>query len=190
MLVYALTSLRTLDHSYALDDLSKMGIKVIAPFREQPKDGSLGGFIVRYFPLNDKEGHFVHTNGDGSECPIYGFMIMHDKEHLKMLYVTDCQFIKYRFKGIDNLLIGIDYVDKYLENEGNEAKKRHILSGHLELKTAAEFIKVTDREHTLNNIIVGHLSDSNSDTPTFEREIRKVTQCNIHFARKGKVINL
>ena len=185
------THICKLDHSYALADLEKMGIPIIAPFKGKPKVDRLdGNFIVQYFALTDSDNNFVHTNGDGSPCPIYGFLIMHDKEPLKMLYITDCEFIKYRFKNIDNVLIGIDYMDEYLALEENEAKKRHTLSGHLELKTATEFIKVCDREHTLNNVIVGHLSDSNSDIPTFEKEIRKVTECNIHFARKGKVINL
>lgn len=179
------------DHAYALKDLERMGINVVAPFKKKPvQDAYMGGFFVQYFPLTDKEGHFTHTNGDGSECPIYGYLIGHDIEPIKMLYITDCEFIKWRFADITDVLLGIDYMDKYLENEENEAKKRHILSGHLELKTATEFIKVTDREHTLNNVIVGHFSDSNSDIPTFEKEIRKVTQCNIHFARKGKVIML
>ena len=180
------------DHNYALKDLEKMGIPIVAPYMGKPKvdQFSKGYFFVQYFALTDKEGKFVHTNGDGSECPIYGFYIWHDKEPFRMVYVTDCEFIKWRFKGINNLLVGIDYMDEYLALEDNEAKKRHILSGHLELNTAVDFIKVTDRDHTLNNVIVGHLSESNSNTLTFEKAIRKVTQSNIYFARKGKSYQL
>lgn len=185
--MYALTSLRVLDHSYALDDLEKMGIPIVAPFKGKPKVDRLdGNFMVQYFALTDLDGNYVHTNGDGSPCPIYGFWIMHDVEPFNLLYITDCEFIKWRFKDVQNILIGIDYMDEYLALEENEAKKRHTLSGHLELKTATKFIKVTDRDKTLNNVIVGHLSDSNSDIPTFEKEIRKVTQANIRFAQKGR----
>lgn len=186
----SLIRISEVDHSLAAYDLDKMGIKVIAPYVEKPKDARFGGFFISYFPLTDNEDHFVHTNGDGSECPIYGYMIQHDKEPFKMLYITDCSFIKWRFKGVDNLLIGIDYMDEYLEFEENEAKKKHTLSGHLELKTAVEFIKTTDRDKTLKNIVVGHLSDSNSDTPRFEREIEKVTNANLMFAKRGGEYNL
>lgn len=183
--------MRTLDHSYALDDLEKMGIPIVAPFKGKPKVDRLdGNFMVQYFALTDLDGNYVHTNGDGSPCPIYGFWIMHDVEPFNLLYITDCEFIKWRFKDVKNILLGIDYMDEFLALEDNEAKKRHTLSGHLELKTATEFIRVTDREHTLNNVIVGHLSGSNSDIPTFEQAIRKVTYAKIHFARKGEVISL
>lgn len=168
-----------------------MGINIVAPFKKAPdKQAHFGGFFVSYFPLTDKNGNFTHTNGDGSECPIYGYLIQHDKEKIRMLYITDTALIKWRFKDVDTMLLGVDYSDDYLEFETNEAKKKHILSGHLELNTAVDFIKVTDRDHTLNNVIVGHLSESNSDILTFEKAIRKVTQSNIYFARKGKSYQL
>ena len=94
-----------------------MGIPIVAPYVEKPKDSNLGAFIIRYFALTDKDGTFTHSNGDGSECPIYGYIIMHDKEPLKMLYITDTEFVKWRFSNMNTLLIGIDYMDKYLENE-------------------------------------------------------------------------
>lgn len=167
-----------------------MGIPIIAPYLEKPKIDQLkGGFVVRYFGLTDKDGHFVHSNGDSSECPVYGFYIASDKEPIRLVYITDAEFCKFRFSDINSLLIGINYMDSLVENE-EEIKKRHVLNGHMSLDTAKEFIKTTDRKHTLDNVIVCHMSDSNSDIPTFEKEIRKVTECNIHFARKGKVINL
>lgn len=173
------------DHSLAGYDLERMGIKIIAPYTEKPKDTHLGGgFIVAYFPLVDKDGKFVHSNSDSSECPVYGYLIEHDKEPFKMLYITDCAFVKWRFKNVNNLLIGIDYMDELITDD-NRAKNLHIYSGHMELKTGVEFIKTTDRDKTLKNIIVGHMSNSNSDHITYETEIRKVTNSNIYFARKG-----
>lgn len=162
-----------------------MGIPIVAPYIGKPKADRLGGgFIVAYFPLVDKDGKFVHSNSDSSECPVYGYLIEHDKEPFKMLYITDCAFVKWRFKNVNNLLIGIDYMDELITDD-NRAKNLHIYSGHMELKTGVEFIKTTDRDKTLKNIIVGHMSNSNSDHITYETEIRKVTNSNIYFARKG-----
>ena len=178
------------DHSLAARDLEKMGVRIIAPYVEKPKDSNLGAFLVRYFALTNKDGTFTHSNGDGSECPIYGYIIMHDKEPLKMLYITDTEFVKWRFSNMNTLLIGIDYMDKYLEKEQNEFKKRHVLNGHMSLDTGVEFIKVTDRDKTLKNVIVGHLSDDNSDYELFENEICKVTDANVNVARKGAIYEL
>lgn len=179
------------DHAYAIDNLERMGINVAAPFRRKPdKQSSFGSFFVSYFPLTDSYDHFTHTNGDGSECPIYGYLIQHDKEKIRMLYITDTALIKWRFKDIDTLLLGIDYSDEYLELETNEAKKKHIISGHLSLDVAKDFVKVTDRDKTLKNLIIGHLSQVNSNEEKFESKLRKATKCDIHFARKGKVIQL
>ena len=75
------------------------------------------------------------------------------------------------------------------END-NEAKKRHVMSGHLELHTACEFIRVTDRDKTLKNVIVGHLSGENANPKMFRQEIEKVTEANIQFSKKGLVIEL
>lgn len=166
-----------------------MGVPIVAPYLEKPKSDYLKGFIVRYFAMIDKDGKFVHSNADGSECAIYGFYISSDVEPLRMVYMTDSEFCKYRFSELDNLLIGINYMDALVENE-EENKKRHVLNGHMELSTGVEFIRVTDRKHTLNNVIVCHMSDSNAEETTFYNEIRKVTQCNIRFARKGETYEL
>jgi phosphoribosyl 1,2-cyclic phosphodiesterase len=84
------------------------------------------------------------------------------------------------------MLLGVDYSDEYLELETNEAKKKHILSGHLSLDVAKEFVKVTDRDKTLKNLIIGHLSQDNSNEEKFREELGKVTNANIDFARKGR----
>jgi hypothetical protein len=178
-----------LDHSKSADDLRRMGVNVVTPYLGEVKDQSFGNFFVRFFSLVDASGHFVHSNGDSSECPIYGYLIMHDKEPLKLLYVTDCQFCKWRFAGVNNMILGIDYADE-LVDENNRAKNLHIYSGHLELNTACDFIRETDREHTLNNVIVGHLSDSASDRGLFRERIEKATYSAIHFAKKGETYEL
>ena len=177
------------DHSLALKDIGKMGVPIVAPYLEKPKSDYIKGFVVMYFALTDSDGKFVHSNADGSECPVYGFFITSDVEPLRMVYITDCEFCKYRFSELDTLLLGINYMDSKIDNE-EETKKRHILNGHMSLDTGVEFIKVCDREKTLKNVIVCHMSESNSDEKIFGSEIRKVTDSNIYFARKGEAYQL
>lgn len=179
------------DHALAARDFEKAGIPIIAPYIEKPKVTHLGGgFMVQFFPLTDNENHFTHSNGDGSECPIYGYVITHDIEPVKMVYITDCSLIKWRFKNVNTLLLGIDYLDEKIVNEKDEFKRRHVISGHMELKTGIEFIKVTDRDKTLKNVIIGHLSEDNSDYKIFEEEISKVTNANVNLAKKGAIYEL
>lgn len=177
------------DHSKAADDLKHMGIPVARPYMESVVVGNYGDFIIRFFRLDDSEGHFVHSNADGSECPIYGYMIMHDKEPLKLLYITDCQFIKWRFKDVTNLIIGIDYADELVPDD-NRAKQLHIYSGHLNIDNACDFIKVLDRDKTLKNVIVGHMSSTASDRNLFSEKLIRVTESDIYFAHKGLVVDL
>ena len=165
-----------------MNDLREMGIKVWCPYENERCTYNFQPFNIRAFRLDDSEGRFVHSNADGSECPIYGFYIMCDGE--VMVYATDCEFIKYRFTGIQNLLLGINYSDEQITTE-NESKRRHILNGHLALNTALEFIRVTDRDKTLKRIVVGHLSSENSNRDVFEKAIREVTDADIYFAKKG-----
>ena len=189
MVAWLRTHIFRVDHSKSVSDLRKMGIPVITPYEGEVKDQNFGGFYVRYFGLTDKDGKFVHSNGDGSECAVYGFLIMHDKEPVKLIYATDCQFIKWRFKDITDLILGVDYVDQ-LVTEENRAKNLHIYSGHLNLKTACDFIRETDREHTLNNVIVGHMSDTSSSREIYRTELEKATFCKVHFAERGKSYEL
>lgn len=175
------------DHALAARDFEKAGIPIIAPYIERPKVTHLGGgFMVQFFPLTDNDNHFTHSNGDGSECPVYGYVITHDVEPVKMIYITDCSLIKWRFKNVNALLLGLDYSDKMLAKEENQFKKFHVLNGHMELNTGIEFIKTTDRDKTLKNIIIGHLSGDNADGDMFKSEIQKVTDSNIYIAERGK----
>ena len=176
------------DHSKSVKDLRNIGIKVWCPYEDESCSYNFSPFKVRAFRLDNSEGKFVHSNADGSECPIYGFYIVCDGQIF--VYATDCEFIKYRFTGVNNLLLGINYSDDCFSENDNEAKKRHVMSGHLELHTACEFIRVTDRDKTLKNVIVGHLSGENANPKMFRQEIEKVTEANIQFSKKGLVIEL
>ena len=81
--------------------------------------------------------------------------------------------------------------DESFTEHDNEMKKRHVMNGHMELKTACEFIKVTDRDKTLKNVIVGHMSEHNSDKTLFTDKIAETTsQANIFISEKGLVIDL
>lgn len=159
------------DHAKAVKDFENMGIPLFAPYKSlEPmsfKDGSQ--VKVQAFDLTDKNGKFMHTNNDGSECPCYGFLIEHE-DMGKILYITDTELVKWRFSGINHILISCNYQKKYISDS---AKRTHVLRGHMELETVKEFIKV-NKSNALRTVILCHLSGDSADPEECLSEVQNV----------------
>lgn len=166
-----------------------MGMHIYTPYTEcRPYIPSyipihFKDFTVQAFDLTDKDGKFMHTNADGSECPCYGFQITH-KEMGKMLYITDTELVKWRFKNINHILISCNYIKDNLDDE-NIAKRNHVLRGHMELETVKEFIRANVSD-SLQNVILCHLSKENSDSNRIIAEVQNIVpRANVSVAVKG-----
>ena len=173
-----------LDHAKSVKDFENMGIPIFAPYRSlEPmgfKDGSQ--FKAQAFDLTDKNGKFMHTNNDGSECPCYGFLIEHE-EMGKLIYITDTELVKWRFSGINHILISCNYQKKYISDS---AKRNHVLRGHMELETVKEFIKA-NKSNALRTVILCHMSGDSCNAEECLAEVQKVAGegVNVHIAYKG-----
>ena len=174
-----------LDHSKSLNDFKSMGIPIFAPYLGNScKSMNMGGFTVRPFELTTVDGRWTHTNADGSECPCYGFLIIH-KEMGRMLYITDTELIKWRFKDINHILLGVNY-DKELVDSENQSKNNHIFRGHLEIGTACDFVSANNSS-TLQNVIMCHLSSENADSDSFIEKMKKVAcGSNVDVSERNK----
>lgn len=174
-----------LDHSKSVKDFEAMGIPVFAPYiSKKPMKIGNGDFRVQAFDLTTIDGSWTHTNSDGSECPCYGFLITHT-EMGKMLYITDTELIKWRFKGINHILLGTNY-DKDLVNLDNQSKANHVFRGHLSIDTACEFVK-SNNSNDLQNVIMCHLSSENADSDSFIEKMKKVAKnANVDVAEPNK----
>lgn len=178
-----------LDHSKAVKDFEKMGIPVYKPY-ENKEPILLNGWsgIVQGFDLTDKDGNWTHTNADGSECPCYGFLIKHP-DLGRMLYITDTEFVKWKFKDIDHILISCNYQKKYVTDQ-EQAKRKHVLRGHMELQTVIDFLKANATDH-LKTVTLCHLSDRNANAEEMLAEVKKVAPwANVNIASKGLEIEL
>lgn len=180
------------DHSKSIKDFEAMGIPVFAPYRSL-KPMIIGDYRLKIqaFDLTTVDGRWTHTNADGSECPCYGFLITHP-EMGKMLYITDTELIKWRFKDINHILLGVNY-DKDLVDKDNDPKTRHVFRGHLSIDTACDFVKANYSD-SLQNVIMCHLSSENADSDSFIEKMKKVAcganvdvaECNKEWVlRKG-----
>lgn len=178
------------DHSKSVKDLCDMGIPVCKPYETLLISQFLANsyFTVRTFDLTTLDGRWTHTNSDGSECPCYGFLITHP-EMGKMLYITDTELIKWRFKEINHILLGTNY-DKDLVNVDNQSKANHVFRGHLSIDTACEFVK-SNNSNDLQNVIMCHLSSENADKDLFIEKMKKVARnANVDVAEPGKELLL
>ena len=174
-----------LDHSKSVEDFEAMGIPVFAPYiSEKPMKIGNGDFRVQAFDLTTIDGSWTHTNANGEPCPIYGFLITH-KEMGRMLYITDCEVVKWKFKDINHILLGVNY-DKDLVDKDNDPKARHVFRGHLSIDTACDFVKANYSD-SLQNVIMCHLSSENSDRDSFIEKMKKVAKnANVDVSVAGK----
>lgn len=172
------------DHSRAITDLEKMGFQTFKPYEENCRIKIMGDFTVRTFELVNKDKKFTHTNADGTECPCYGFVIKH-KDLGKMLYVTDTEYVIWKFKDVNHILVSCNYQSKYIDTEQMQ-KNNHVIKGHMELQTVKEFVK-NNYSNNLKNVILCHMSRDNSLPQECVTEIQKITPCaKIDYADKGK----
>lgn len=188
--VGAVVTHQHLDHSKSVKDFESMGIQVFKPYEKMHAMYFLAysKFTANTFDLTDKDGHFKHTNADGTECPCYGFLITHP-DMGRLLYITDTELVKWRFKDINHILISCNYQKKYINDD--EAKRNHVLRGHMELETVKDFIKA-NKSNALRNVILCHLSRDNANAYEMVAEVKKVAGIgvNVDYARAGLEVEL
>ena len=172
------------DHNKSLKDFINMGIPVFAPYLSLESMKMETEFNIRMFDLTTIDGSWTHTHANGEPCPIYGFLITH-KEMGRMLYITDTNLIKWRFKDINHILLGVNY-DKDLIDRDNTGKANHVFRGHLSIDTACDFVKANYSD-SLQNVIMCHLSSENADKDLFIEKMEKAAcGANVDVAEPNK----
>ena len=132
-------------------------------------------------------GNFVAIpfNLPHDDVPNFGYLIEH-QEMGRLLFMTDYEYCPFVFKNfeIEHMLIECNYIDKYINRDS--AKYKHVLRGHAGLDTVLEFIKVNQSKN-LQNIILCHLSDDNSNEEEILAEVKKIVSpsVNVMIANKN-----
>lgn len=183
------------DHCKAVWDVIASGITVYTTFltheamktsghhraKEITKEEAFtcGGFRILPFRIN-------HDCAD----PV-GYMINH-ADTGNVLFLTDSYYCDYTFTDLNNVIIEANYcqtiLDKRLEDGVNPKFLRdRVLTSHMSLATCKEMLKANDLNE-VNNIVLIHLSDGNSDAKRFQHEVQEVTGKTVHVAQAGLVI--
>jgi len=169
------------DHSKAVVELAEKGVElfmstgtvmnlgVSSPsihIAESEKQFKLGKFSILAFS----------TEHDAKE-PL-GFLIYH-KEFGKLLFATDTYYIKYKFKGLNHIMIECNYSKPILQKnieKGliHKSMKKRLLASHFSFENVKKFLQANDLSK-VEQIMLLHLSDGNSDARLFKSDIEKLT---------------
>lgn len=183
------------DHSKSIVDLHKLGINTYttsgtynslgiknhrAISLEKRKVVSIGAFKVMPFDVN-------HDAAD----PI-GFIIKHN-ETGNILFLTDTFYSAYTFKNLNNIIIEANYSKKIIDAKvragaSPEFLRNRIIKSHMSLENCVKMLKANDLSK-VNNIVLIHLSDSNSHEIDFGNTVTDATNKTVIVANNGMDIN-
>lgn len=184
------------DHCKAVQQVIKAGINVYASppthvtmgtenshrkkFIRAHDEVKVGGFTVKAFDV-------MH---DAAE-PL-GFLIHHQETGL-VLFLTDSYYSAYKFPVLNNIIIEANYCQTILDQrlmDGMDPKslRDRTITSHMSLQTCKGVLLANELK-AVNNIVLIHLSDRNSDEKRFKREVEGATGKTVHVATAGLVID-
>ena len=176
------------DHCKYIDDYAKAGIPIYAheSVIKERKHHNFNaikaeeGFKIGLFKIKPFElTHDVYN---------LGFLIDH-VDTGKFCFITDTASIPYNFKGLNNILVECNFETKIIdENETPYFLRDRVVYNHLSLEATKHFLINTDLKH-VNNIVLLHPSDSNSDISDFVRVLSLNTGKDVYVAEKGLEID-
>lgn len=146
---------------------------------EAMKRYAIGNFTVMPFPVQH----------DAAEP--FGFLIHHPETGL-VLFATDTYYLKYKFPGLHNIMLECNYRQDILDANVingvvNPAQRNRTMQSHMSLDTCIETLMANDLAD-VNNLVLIHLSNTNSDAEYFRQAITSATGIIPKIARPGMII--
>ncbi|RUT68649.1 MBL fold metallo-hydrolase [Flavobacterium cupreum] len=121
-----------------------------------------------------------------------GYLIEHP-ECGKVLFLTDTNYCKYTFPELNNIIIESNFSKEIIDRKfgagsSKEFLRDRILRSHFSLENCKDMLAANDLSK-VNNIVLIHLSDSNSNEKQFVKEVTELTGKNVTAAVKGLQID-
>ncbi len=166
-----------LDHSKSASDVVKLGVDIYAP--------------PETITALNLSGHRVHSVLPGEtftvgtftvlpiqmyhDCTCYGYLISSQSTRKKLFFATDTYKITINPKGIDYLIVEINYqmdIINRLVNDGlvEPSIRGRLLQSHFELSDALAWLQRIDKSR-LKRIYIAHLSSGNSNAEEIKRAV-------------------
>lgn len=184
-----------LDHAKAINDVLTAGIYVHS---SQGTHEALGTdkhhrAVYAYEDVMFKIGNFkikpFAVQHDVKDP--FGYLINHP-ETGTVLFLTDSYYCEYVFPGLNNIIIEANYCQGILDQrvqDGMNPKflRDRVIQSHMSLSTCKQTLAAYDLS-AVNNIVLIHLSDGNSDAKRFKREVEEQTGKMVYVAKAGMTI--
>lgn len=129
------------------------------------------------------------------EC--FGYIIKHD-EMGTLLFATDTSYVKYNFRklNLNHIFIEANYSEAIINDllsKGliDQTRVNRTYKTHMSIETCKEFVRV-NKTPNLDNVILLHLSDGNSNASGFRQTIQEVVGDNVRVtvADRGVEVKL
>lgn len=189
------------DHAKSINEVIKAGIDVYATagtFQNSPAK-HLNSPRMKVIPKNEKLveiSEFKVGNFNIISFPTYhdaaepcGFLINH-KDCGTVLFLTDTVYSHYTFRGLNNIIIEANYDAEIINEKLGDKKflRDRIYNSHMSIETCMKLLLANDLSQ-VNNIVLIHLSDSNSHEINFAKKVSGITGKEVHTANGGMTIN-
>lgn len=117
-----------------------------------------------------------------------GFVLQSRLTGEKLLYATDTYYIRYRFPGLDYILIECNYIPDILEPNVEagivpRTLRDRLVESHFGLHNLKEFFGANDLSR-VKGIWLLHMSDVNCDAARAKREIQELTGLPVYVAQE------
>ena len=127
------------------------------------------------------------------DVPCLGYIISHPAMG-KLLFVTDTITLDVCVAGLNHIMIEANYADDIVDSNiasgaMPEAMRPRLLNSHMEIEQTKAILAENDLSQ-VDNIILIHLSDGNSDEERFVREVRQLTGKPVYAANAGMTLDL
>ncbi len=177
------------DHSGHIADYQKAGINCF--MNDQTRQSKFGEH--QYYNVTVLKAKTVYNIGSFKVQPInlkhdvpnFGYLIEHAESGL-FCFITDTHYCPYVFPGMNNILVECNYSDAIVEENlkrgtANMFVRNRVLQSHMELDTTIGFLKANDLSK-VNNIVLLHLSEGNSNAADFQKRIQELTGKSVFVA--------
>ena len=177
----ALYLMSTFDHSKAVKEIMRAGIDCYM------SQGTAEALEVSGHRINIIKAKQQFRLGAWTILPFetqhdvaepLGFL-MANQDGEKLLYATDTYFIRHRFQGLTHIMIEANYCMDILRANVEAGSvpatlKNRLLKSHFSLENVKRFLQANDLSK-VQEIWLLHLSDGNSDSERFKREVQELT---------------
>jgi phosphoribosyl 1,2-cyclic phosphodiesterase len=192
----ALVSHEHKDHSIAGEDIMAAGIKVYC------SAGTAEAMGWKSHRLNLMKKMVKYHIGQFQVMPFdvkhdckepFGFVIYHPQCG-NVLFITDSFYVPHTFKNLNNILVEANYCPEIVKERMavqsmHPSVRARVIESHMSINTCKDLLKANDLTG-VNNIVLIHLSDGNSNAAGFKKQVEDLTGKTVHIASKNMEINL